>query len=206
MDNIVYGTGERKVKCKFCGIADTPKKELIWTVRETPKSKLNEYFHEECYPQHLAHKAFKEKERKEQDELNETLKDVLMRPQMGAIWSLLAQVRNGEELGLINGRQKSNRYKEGVTYAQLNEAFKYSKADIQYALRTKNFDSSFTEFKYALQIAVGNLIHIETKEEKLERTKKHLEIMNANEDLTEEDLNPSFKPTEDENDISFLLD
>lgn len=205
MEEIVFGTGERKVKCKFCGVSDTPKKELIWTVRKTPKSSLNEYFHEECYPLHLETQAFKAKERLEQDELNETLKDVLMRPQMGAIWSLLAQVRNGEELGLINGRQKSDRYKEGVTYEQLSEAFKYSKVDIQYALRTKNFDNSFVEFKYALQIAVGNLIHVETKDEKLKRTKKHLEIMSEGDDFTEEDLTPTFKQSEDEDDISFLI-
>lgn len=173
-----YGKGTRLGKCKFCGDKDTPLGELVKHVVERPSGNSNLYFHEECYSDYLEELEFKANEVKERDELNETLKDVLMRPQFGTyIWTLIQAVRNGEEIGLVSSRKKSQRYKEGVTYSKLNEAFKYSKDDIQYILRTKNFDNNIAEFKYALQLAISNLVKVEGREERLERTKKQKEAL-----------------------------
>lgn len=202
---LTYGEGNRKVKCKFCAISDTPKSEMIMEVRKTAKNEYKDYFHEACYPDYLEEKAFKEEESRQRDELNETLKEIFMRPQMGGyVWTLLTAVRNGDEIGLINGRYKAQRYREGVTYSKLNEAFKYSQEDIDWALRNKDFNTSITEFKYCLQIAVGNLINVETKEENYERIAEHLELMGD----TEEEYVPSFNYDidKDENDISFLFE
>lgn len=203
---LTYGEGNRKIKCKFCGVSDTPKSELIMITRRTPKKELKEYYHDKCYPNFLKEKAESEKESRQKDELNETLKELFMRPQMGTpVWMLISAVRNGDEIGLINGRYKAQRYREGVTYDKLNEAFKYSADDIDWALRNKDFNNAMTEFKYCLQIAVGNLIHVETKEENYERVAKHLELM-GEPDEDEYVSSFNYEVDKDENDISFLFE
>ena len=206
---VSYGVGNRKVKCKFCQVTDAKQSEMILEVRNTAKSTYKDYYHEACYPAHLEDKMFKEKEAQERDELNETLKEIFKRPQMGGyIWTLINAVRNGDEIGLINGRYKAQRYKEGVSYSKLNEAFKYSADDIDWALYNKNFTNPANEFKYCLQIAVGNLIHVETQDENYERVSKHLKLMNTPEDDEEENFESSYdyEVDKDENDISFLFD
>lgn len=171
----------RVVKCQHCngtvpwGEKDTMEIISKTTVNEeTGKSKtLNKYYHkEECYEKHLKRQSYIDKEMKEKDELNEVVKSIhglIHSPKDNRFWTMLEDLRNG-----TNRFEKfwKKRYREGIPYPVIKEAYLIAKGDIEWAKLNKRFTSTEVEMRYCLLVAGGKINDAYRKIKRTEMTKK----------------------------------
>ncbi|EJW14111.1 hypothetical protein M5X00_26185 [Paenibacillus alvei] len=200
---------ERYVKCQYCG-QTVPFKErdtLAHEVKVSSKGKsVNQYWHHECYPKELEKREFLLNEQKQKDEMFETVKKIykINFSPSKSWWEMIADLREG-----TNRYQKfwKKRYKQGVPFNVIREAFILSVADIEWARMAKNFKSLEQEMRYGLMIMQGKVNDAFRKMKTREQQSKmneamevvHIEDMKDNREV-------SFKKTQQENrDYSYLL-
>lgn len=145
----------KKLQCKRCKIK-TPITELVEHVKvaNTGKETIERY-HPKCLEDFLEEQKFKQKEAEELDELYMLIKDIHKLDVVpSTMFSLHIQpLRNGEfRLG-----KKVKKYKQGVPYHLMTEAYKLSAKSISYWKENKTFDTAMGELKYGFAIMVDNL-------------------------------------------------
>ncbi|MGG4105241.1 hypothetical protein AAXB25_15090 [Paenibacillus lautus] len=201
---------ERYVKCQFCE-QTVPYKERDTLTKEEVKvsskgKTANKYWHNECYPKELAKREFLLNEQKQKDEMYETVKKIynINFSPSKSWWEMIADLREG-----TNRYQKfwKKRYKQGVPYNVIREAFLLSMHDIEWARMSKNFKSLDQEMRYGLMIMQGKVNDAFRKMKTREQQSKineameqvHIEDMKDNREV-------SFKKKQQENrDFSYLL-
>lgn len=185
-----------KVKCRWCG-EKAERESMIFEEKNNKKL----YFHNECYPDYLKDKEFKEQERKEKDELVETIKriyDVQDLPRQ--VYPFLEDLRNGNPV--FKGQQPGKRYKQGYKYSIIKETFEYCEDQIRYALQNKDFDGFMNAFKYGLAIVVDKIYKVDKMIESRNRQKA---IESTSTFVPEFEMAYNRK-AKNENDISEFLD
>lgn len=174
----------RYVKCRHCNETElyqdrNEKMDYIEAVSSSGKVK-KEYCHKgKCFEKYKSHKEFIQKEESEKDELNTVIKDIYnikyQIPPM--IWELIQDLRNG-----TNRYTKlfKKRYKKGIPYSVLCEAFKMSRDSIHWARLNRRFKTLENEMVYGMKIVQGK---IEDANKKLTRSKQAEEFSSAREEL-----------------------
>lgn len=199
----------RVVKCQFCEMT-VPYADRDTLTKEVKVSKagktLNRYWHNECYPKELAKREVILNDKKEKDEMNETVKKIYNLkfdlPQNW--WEYIADLREG-----TNRYQKfwKKRYKQGVPFSVIREAYLLSVHDIEWARMSKNFKTIEQELRYGLMIMQGKVNDafrkIKTREQQAKRNEAMEEIQLKN---MKDDREVSFKKQQqDDRDYSYLL-
>jgi hypothetical protein len=200
----------RYVKCQYCNETipysekDTLTKE-VKVSKSTGKSK-NLYYHPECYPKHIKCQEFLSKEKQERDELNEVVKNIYgVQYQLPLkFWEMVNDIRNG-----TNRYEKfwKKRYKKGIPYSVLKEAFLMSKADIEWARLNKRFRTLDQELRYGLVIAVSKANDAHRKIKAREQQEKMALAIEQNQlEMMQDDREVSYKNVaKKHDDISFIL-
>ncbi|OME54057.1 hypothetical protein BSK59_15865 [Paenibacillus odorifer] len=199
----------RIVTCQFCKetVPYIERHTLSNEAKVTNKGKtLNKYWHHECYPKELARRDILLKDQIEKNEMNETVKKIynLKFDLPKGWWEYIADLREG-----TNRYQKfwKKKYKEGVPFSVIREAYIMSVADIEWARMSKKFKSIDQELRYGLMIMQGKVNDafrkMKTREQQEKRNEAmeqvHIEDMKDNREV-------SFKRKEQENrDFSYLL-
>jgi hypothetical protein len=174
----------RYLKCQFCKerVPFEQKDEMVIDVVVSVTNKeYKKYIHRKCYPAYLKHKEFIEQENRERDELNKVVMEIhgLMVSPNKSWWEMVQDLRNG-----TNRYEKfwKKRYKQGVPYRVVKEAYLLAKNDIEWAKLNKKFERVEQELKYGLAIAVNRLndayrkLKMEEEVEKKQRAIEHTEI------------------------------
>lgn len=202
----------RTLKCqyKFCETPSIPaemKDTLAVEVKvsESTGKKKNLYYHPECYPKHVKHQEFLLKEKQEKDELNEVVKKLYnveyqLPPQY---WELVSDLREG-----TNRYEKfwKKRYKKGIPFSVLKEAYLMSKADIEWARLNKNFKTLQNELKYGLSIVLSKVNDAHRKIKAREQQQKMATAIEQQQiEMMMDDRDVSYKKQSKEDDLSFLL-
>lgn len=197
------------VKCQFCK-ESVPIKEKDTLAKEVKVSesgrKKTDYYHQDCYPKHLKQQEFFKKELEERDRLDLVVKKLynvkLQLPHQ--FWTMIQDLRNG-----TNRFEKfwTKKYKNGVSYEIIKEAYLLSVQDIEWARMSKKFKSLDQELRYGLRCMQGKLNDayrkIKTREQQAKTNEAmeqvHIENMKENREV-------SFKKKQQENrDYSYLL-
>lgn len=145
----------RIVKCQWCNESvpfnerETLTKEV--KVSESTGKSKNLYYHPDCYPKHLERAVFNEKEREQKDALNEAVKKIYSIKFNLPVrwWEYVADLREG-----TNRYEKfwKKKYKQGVPFDVIREAFLLSAQDIEWARLNKKFKTIDQELRYGLMI------------------------------------------------------
>jgi hypothetical protein len=198
------------VKCQYvkCGghVPIQEKDTLIVEVKVSESgTKKNIYYHHECYPKYLKEQEFIRDELLERDELDRVVKSIYgFKLQLPAkFWWMIQDLRNG------TNRFESffkKRYKKGISYDIIREAYMLGKQDIEWAKMSKRFASLEQELRYGLRIMQSKLNDadrkIKTREQQAKINKAmeqvHIEDMRDNREV-------SFKRKQDDSDFSYLL-
>lgn len=185
-----------KVKCRWCG-EKAERESMIFEEKNNKKL----YFHNECYPDYLKDKEFKEQERKEKDALVETIKRIYgVQDLPRQVYPFLEDLRNGNPV--FKGQQPGKRYKQGYKYSIIKETFEYCEDQIRYALQNKDFDGFMNAFKYGLAIVVDKIYKVDKMIESRNRQKA---IESTSTFVPEFEMAYNRK-AKNENDISEFLD
>jgi len=198
-------------KCKNKTHPTKLKHELavVEKISENTGKIKKEYYHHECLELQKKKNEFLRKEDEERDSLNEYLKVIY---ELGAhdqlppqFWSLIQDVRNGTERFR---RKLKIRYKKGVSYRIIEEAYRLSRNAIYQARKRKNFKTLMAELNYGLFVMASKLTDAEKA---LQSKKMQNEISKAkNEDrvtsFIEDSREVVYKKKHHDDDISFLLD
>jgi primosomal protein N' len=173
---------------------------------ETTGKTKNNYFHKgECWEQHLKRKNFIVQEMKEKDELNEVIKSIhdIKYDIPPRIWELIQDLRNGTNRYVSFWKKK---YKAGVPYSVMAEAYRMSKDNIEWAKLNKRFKTKEIELSYCLRTMQSR---IEDAYRKIKRTEQSKQIAKATEIHQVEQLienrQVEFKKQKSEFDISHIL-
>lgn len=152
-----------QVKCRWC--KQKAEKETMIKVEQ---GKSNMYYHPDCYKEYEKDKAFKEKERKELDELYETIKRIHgFEVIPSSFFADINALRNGD---VLYGRIKKQ-YKKGVSYKWMNYTYLYCEDQIKWCIKNKRdkFKNKRGEYEplYELRYCLGIVRN------NLEKAKKH---------------------------------
>lgn len=185
--------------CQWCREKDVDENMVKIKVGKQNKR----YHRENCYDLYLKDQEFKKKERKELDELVETIKElhgIEIMPRQ--FFSYLQDVRNGNE---FFGRVGQKKQKKGYSYKVIEETYKFCSDSIKWALNNKDFKNSLGMLKYTLAIIRNNIAQVNEvvkRKELQERHTKQYELdQNTNYDLD----SFVYKDKKDELDISDML-
>ncbi|TVX86012.1 hypothetical protein [Paenibacillus agilis] len=199
---------ERYVKCQFCEQTAPFKQRdtLAHEVKVSSKGKsVNQYWHRECYPKELEKREFLLNEQKQKDEMFETVKKIykINFSPSKSWWEMIADLREG-----TNRYQKfwKKKYKQGVPFNVIKEAFLLSVQDIEWARMSKNFKTLEHEMRYGLIVMQGKVNDAFRKMKTREQQSKINEAMEAVhiEDMRD-NREVSFKKTQQDRDYSYLL-
>lgn len=195
----------RPTKCQFCAVKD--RREKIKGIH--PKG----YIHSDCVDKYLKKKNFLEKERKEKDELVDTIVRIMGYSSRQSIPSsfysgYLEPFRNNSDL-----IRKIKKYKEGFDYRTIKETFEYCEKDIKkyIAIKRENgdFKNTIQELRYAFGIVKNNIENYMRIKKRIELIRKRqeskIESMNKK-DYLNKDLNVEIKKRKyDDLDISDFI-
>jgi hypothetical protein len=196
------------VKCQLCNehVPISEKGTLTVEVKVSKSTGMakNNYFHPECYPKHLEKQDFLLKEREQKDELNETVKKIysLKFDLPHRWWELIADLREG-----TNRYQKfwKKKYKQGVPFNVIKEAYLLSVQNIEWARLNNKFKTTDQELRYGLIIMQGKVNDAFRKMKTREQQDKINEAMEqVHIDDMKENREVSFKRA-DTKDYSYLL-
>lgn len=182
------------IKCQYCGLKDTDKKEMInnpiISNEGTEKErKVNKYYHEKCFPLFLEEAEFKKKEREELDVLYNTIMDLFNTTQVPNVtFSVLASLRNGNSVSDV---RSNNGEKNGYTYLEINQAFEDSTLEVKYYLANKHFKSFTQAFNYIIQIVIDKLYTNRVNKEKADDYEEIQESRTNNDYFDESAFNSS---------------
>lgn len=120
------------------------------------QGKSRKYYHADCFAEHQADKQKRAEEAAKLDSLVETIKDIhglISIPKQ--FYPFIQDMRNGT----IRFQGKPiKKYKQGVPYEIIEQAYKLSKDSIHWSKENKNFKNSSGELRYGLAI-VSNKIN-----------------------------------------------
>lgn len=191
----------RKVKCQYCGEKDE-KDDMTVVEKFYSKSVKRSYFHkEDCYKKFIEEKAFKEQEKRELDELAETIMkvhDIDLIPKQ--FYPYIQDLRNGS---VLFGNVKKS-YKNGFSYTLIKDTYNYCIPAIEWAKKNKQFDGTVQELKYCLAIVCDKIDQVKSINKRKEIQKheeKRIEEQAQNLSLTE----TKYNKRDDDLDISDLL-
>lgn len=204
----------RYVKCRHCNetelfVEREEKMEIVTIVSEkTGKSKNTFYHKEKCWINYQKEQEFIIGELNEKDNLNDVIKEIynIQYQIPPRIWSLLQDLRNG-----TNRYQKffKRKYKEGVPYDVLAQAYRMSKDGLHWAKLNKRFKSLEEEMRYGVIVMQSK---IEDARRKIKLSEQSQKFSDAKEsdvvrdilDNREVDFKKN-KPKEKELDLSDIL-
>jgi hypothetical protein len=201
----------RYIKCQYCESKelwqDRDKMIIEQKISESGKTK-NLYYHKECYPKELKKREMIAKELKEKDELDRVVKEIYnckysLPPRF---WELINDLRNGT-IRYVKGSKVIKKYKKGVPYPVIKEAYLMSKQDIEWARLNKNFKTLDQELHYGLKIIQSKL---NDAYKKLKRNEQIQEMNKKNEEkqieeIFENNKEVKFVKKKSEIDISHIL-
>lgn len=184
----------RKYVCYICRNKDTDESMTIVKV-----SGQNRRVHiKNCHDIFIQEQEFKAREKKELDELVETIKeihDIKIIPNQ--FYPLLQDLRNGNELF---GRIGNKQYKQGYRYSTIRQAYIENEKDIKYWIGKKDFTNALGMLKYTLAIIRNNV----DKVSKSQVNKVEDQIAEIEDNLMIDD-DIAFNNAKDELDISKYL-
>lgn len=193
------------VKCQFCEIKDTDRKDMEFELAVNGKTK--KYYHKDCWDKYLKHKEFLADEMAKKNELNEVLKQIYgVKEIPKQAWTLLENLRGGNPV--FGAKQKiGKRYREGYEYPLIKETFEHCSDTIEYWNSVKDFNGFMGAFKYALTIVIDKIYYVEQRvkerENKKALVKQHVESVNHNAQEYESNYK---KPSKTKADITDFLD
>jgi hypothetical protein len=167
--------------CQHCGGKEPYNKEVhdlkIYTTKGGQEQKR--YFHRKCLNKYEKEEAFKNKEQEELDKLVKVVGEIHDAPkppnlayQLPRIWyHMIQDIRNGTNRYTKNMKK---RYKKGIPYNVIVEAYKLAKDGIKWSKMDKQFKDTASEIRYGLAI-VNNKIPDALK--KIERD-RHMDKIN----------------------------
>lgn len=201
----------RIVKCRTCGetVPFSDRLELMEVKEiysETTKKTKREYYHKgQCWDKFQEQEQFIKKEMQEKDELNMTIKNLhnIKYQIPSRIWEMIQDLRNG-----TNRYEKfwKRKYKGGVPYPVIREAYLMSKDDIEWAKLNRRFPTVEQEMSYCLRIIQKKL---NDAHKKIERSRQSESFAKAKEknvirDISE-DREVKYEKKKSKFDISHIL-
>lgn len=194
-------------KCKWCK-ENGEKEEMICYEKPTNRLKKDgspmvsrTYYHKECDDMRIEDEVFKKIEAEELDDLYQHLLKLHNVELLdGRMFEKIQDLRNGTIK--INNR-KIRKNKEGVTYKQMLDTYQHVSKNIDYAIRTKQFQTKWNEFSYVFSIMVNSLNEVNLMQ-------KRNNAITIPKEITSNDFNIKTninkqKKKQDEMDISHLL-
>jgi hypothetical protein len=171
------------IKCRYCnGTEDKKLKDELMECEEKyseeTKKTSRKYFHKgECWEKHLENQVFIEKELREKDELNLVIKSIhsIKFDIPPNVWVLIQDLRNGTNRYQSFFKKK---YKAGVPYPVIAEAYRMSKDSIEWSKMNRRFKTKVEEMRYSLKIVQSKL---EDAYRKIQRTEQSQTIAKAKE-------------------------
>lgn len=170
----------RYVKCQECGNTELyterlEKMEIVSKTSETTNKTRNFYYHKgKCWDKHNKNQNFIVDELGKRDELDIVIKKIYnIKYQVPPrIWQMIQDLRNG-----TNRFQKffKKRYKEGVPYDVIAEAYRMSGDSIKWAKLNRRFRDKEEEMRYGLKIVQSKIEDAYNKLKNSENTKKFSE-------------------------------
>lgn len=171
----------REVKCQQCETKEYYNEEtMTFIVHETASGrKTRKYFHNECLIKYNEKQDFLDKEQEGLDRLVKVVGGIHDVPknkegiyQIPRQWfPMIQDLRNGTNRYTRGFKKK---YKKGVGWDVLIEAYKLSKDGIQWSKMTKQFKDTMIEMKYGLAIVVNKIPDALKKKER----DNHMEKLN----------------------------
>ena len=151
----------KEVKCQWCGSKGV-KNSMSCEAKPTGKLNKNgsekyirKYFHDDCFEAYKQDKKFKENEATEFDELYNYLLNLHRLERLDSrMIERIQDIRNGT---VKYQNRKIKRYKEGVPFAKILEAYKFSEQQLHNVRNYKTLETSWQEFTYFLSIVINNL-------------------------------------------------
>lgn len=136
-------------------------------------------YHKYCNEEYLKDKEFKEQEAKELDVLYEHIKAIHnLEVVDGRMFKRIQDLRNGN---VTNYKSSYKKYKEGVPYSLMMESYRYSAKNIDQAMRSMSFQTTWNEFAYVFAIMERNINEVASE-------LKHAEKNKIDEKITLEDF------------------
>lgn len=171
--------------CKWCkekGYLD----EMVVYEKETGKFNKNgtpkitrSCYHKACNEMYLKDKEFKEQEALELDSLYDYIKELHgLEIVDGRMFKRIQDLRNGN---VSNYKSSYKKYKKGVPYSLMLESYKFSERNIDHAMRTMSFQTTWNEFAYCFAIMERNINEVSSNI-------KHAEKREFNQKITSEDF------------------
>jgi hypothetical protein len=186
----------RCVKCPKCNEYE------LWNDRESMiKVKIknaNKYLHDECYEPFMEELKEQQKGEKEKTHLFSYIKElheVDMIPPIIAV--MIEQVRTGS---------KKNKM---FSYKTILSAYQISTKKCKYFIKAKNFESKISEMIYCFKIVTGNILKVQQKEMKNNRSQEIAEAKQkrlAETNQVNNDRRIEYKRKEYEDDILDFLE
>ena len=184
---------KRMIKCQTCGKSTVPFSQRFDDMEVVTKTsgkgkQRNLYYHKgECWEKEQKRQSFVKQEKEELDSLTKTMMRIHRRktsiPHIH--YQKINDLRNGTER---YRRFWTKRYKEGVPYKVIEEAYKLSQSAIEYARSLGRFKNTDHELAYSFKIVCGKL---EDAYKKIERSKEAKKFLDATESVMIQDFESS---------------
>ena len=193
-------------KCKWCK-EDGEKEEMICYEKPTKRFKKDgsvmmsrSYYHKACDQMKIEDEEFKKKEAEELDALYQHLLKLHNIELLdGRMFEKIQDLRNGTIK--VNNR-KIRKSKEGVTYKQMLDTYEHMTKNIDYVIRTKQFQTKWNEFSYVFSIMVNSLNEVNLLQKRNNAITIPKEVASNDFDIK---MNVNKQSKKDEMDISHLL-
>lgn len=144
------GATNHKAKCLQCG--EKTKVKDMYVYKENP----NKYVcGKKCFDEIMKEAEFKEKERQELDDLYEYVRSLHGMKTLPTSWfTMMQDLRNGtvRKQGILK-----KKYKNGVPYEVILEAYTMVRKKIEWAKNNKNFKDDSAELRYGFVIMESNV-------------------------------------------------
>lgn len=158
----------KKVKCQVCEQRDN---QNLMIQEENKK-----YYHKEkCYDIYLKQKAFKERERKEKDEL---IKEIMKIHNISSsklipkiFFMKIEEIRNDSDLLT----RKNMASKKGIKYSGILYTYRYCSEKIKKALHDKADQPLLNQMNYCLGIVKSNIVDAARHFKKMQKQKHDTE-------------------------------
>lgn len=186
----------KKYKCPICNLYDSESDMVKDKYNSTVRR-----FHPKCHSKYLKTKEEKQREKKELDQLIETIKvihDIKVVP--GQFYPYIQDWRNGNELFGNIGEKK---YKDGYSYDVIRQAYIESKNNIEWAIKNKNFKNTMGMLKYTRRIVEDKFEQINSRVKHLDQQINTFEIDSDEGIFVDSDI--EYNKKSDEMDISQFL-
>lgn len=161
------------VKCQWCEIKDTDRKEMEVEVIQQKKP-VNKYYHKHCWKKYQERKSIIAKEMPLKDELNEVIKQIYGVEELpNQAWIMLENLRAGNPV--FKKQTIGKRYRQGYEYPLIKATFEHCSETIEYWNGVKNFDGFMGAFRYAMSIIIDKIYVVEQRLEDQKRQQMMIE-------------------------------